>query len=370
MTKFLLINSILAEEDGPEGEKPQGFLANFKKSFASAKGGKSAPQQKSKEPRHIDSKTSPLYTFASSVRGAPAGSQRVVLRTSLENLKTHYTKTGGGHDLVKNLTDTAVTDIAKSMMRGGGSSQSPVEIQALNGGYPLSDLAKGEKETVSLLNVPVELITGVTKAKDAASARAALEKLMNHDYYIMTLNTQKMKDRSGALDKAGNNLERIINALNPHAVVVIHPNSVELHQAKKEWDERYAAHTGSGEQHKSIEHEDEPKPEDQAPVGKKPGEEAPKQDQAQAPVGKKPGETAPAAAPAEEPAGSDIDATTATLAKAWDSFVGGVGADKDGKLGGKYRRLSSEQRIKLQQQLVKMLKAVGYDEDGLKGATK
>src|SRR5690606_25851808 len=97
-------------------------------------------------------------------------------------------------------------------------------------------------------------------------------------------------------------------------------------------------------------------------------EQEPKSDEVPAKQAKKPTET-PAEKSQEPPAkvpdndssveGSDITATTKQIQNIWNNFAKSLGGTGDRLNAKEYKKLPIEQRAALQQQLLKMAKAVG-----------
>jgi len=349
-----------------DGDEPEGFLASFKKSFQNAKAGKKdEPKDKAPkaadpakpEPRNISKKSSALLTLASRVKGAPKGSTRVVIRTSKSNLDDHYMKGKDGTSFAAAMSDDEVTSFVRSPQNPKASK----ELQAMPNGYKLSSLTPGDDETITLLDIPNSLMKQLTAThrfvssggkneSNVQAARDILAKMMSHDHYVATLNGSNLKKLGPHLDKVQNDTERLINALNPNAIIVAYPNDHELKAVLQEWDDRVLRYQ-RGQQHSRIKDDDEAA----EPAAKKPDTPEEKTENKTAPEAK-PAATVAIEPTATPPKKAELGDVSDALTSSWDSFSKEI-MGKDGKLNmRKYNALDLDKRTTFQKKLFDLRK--------------
>lgn len=380
MSKFELINAVVNEDD-------EGFLSRVKsKIFGKGQSPAPAASQPAAQPSNapakaqqaqtdekeenegdspeVDTEFSILSKFASKLRDTPKGETRVVLRMSQEDLGKHYLKKGGGADYIKTLPDEVVKAIALHPQHPEKVTKNQLvsaEIEALPRGYSFSRLIKSDTpghDVTVLLNVPDFILSELIsagKSSDVNAARAALTKMMNHKYYVMTLSNSKAKKIAGKMDSAFGDLEDTMHTFSP-TIVKAYPNLREFKQIKDEWA---ALSRDRAEHNNTKAKEQEPKSaESPSPAQDKKPKETPAE---------KPQET-PAEVPIDDDSsveGSDIAATTKQIQNIWNNFAKSLGSKGERLNAKEYKKLPIEQRAALQQQLLKMAKAVGWNEDAI-----
>lgn len=363
MSKFTLLNSIVNEADEQD---EGGFLANFKKSFKSA----SAPKEKKdgpadknappkKEKRAFGRKNdTALFTLASRIKAAPNNAARVVLRTSKTNLDKNYTNGSDGSAFIDAMTDDEVKTIARSPEHPENVAGKKVsfQLQVMPKGYKLSSLAPGNEETITLIDAPINAVNELKaagKANNIQAAREALKKMMDHDHFVATLNAPHMKARAEKLDAAQDDNERLINSLNPFAIIIYYADEYQLTTLKDEWNERVMRYQGShGDIGDTKQAASEKQPDEQVK-----GDET-KADAEQKPADQPaaPTQQATAEPPPPEEKAPPLDELTASLEDTWARFSKGM-VSKDGKINlKKYNALDAEKRQEFNKKLFALRK--------------
>lgn len=382
MTKFSLITAINeADEEGfltrvknkILGKKPEDKAEDKAKDpDKEEKVAQSEPEEKSPD---IDNST-PLYAqFVEKIRRSKSGTDRVVLRMTHSDLTNLYLKGGengapskGGIEFVKALPDDVIKGIAKypahtDKIKAGKNLfgvKVSADVQALPRGYSFSQLITSpdsSHDMTVLLDIPSNLMAELAKAgksADVNAARAALSKMMNHKYYVMTLSNDRSKKVASKIDAAFGSLDASIDAI-PPSIVQAYPNLRELKQIRTEWANGEKAREQSASKQTKA---DEPDADTAATLARA------KDNMDKIVHGKgleKDGEAPKAepAAPAEEPktaapSGEDFHSL---LGSGWEKYVQSIGGM------GENNRVKNQKKIPqaLRQQIYKMAQAVGYN---------
>lgn len=143
--------------------------------------------------------------------------------------------------------------------QGGAPKIPPPSIGMMNNGYKFSSLfnTAGNNDYTVLMNIPSTLASSyqaAVKGSDKAELGKVLSQVLNHKYYVMTLNNPMAKKIAAGMDSA-HNLEEKKAAFNPNCIVN-HPSKQLLTMAKNEWNQEHAeAHAAANAPAK-----EEPKP--------------------------------------------------------------------------------------------------------------
>lgn len=310
----------------------------------------------------IDTSASTLRRFVDRLRQAPSGSTRVVLRMSAADLQDKYLKSKGAETLASSLSDDAVKAISRYTTQPNKTTRvSDIEVEVLPKGFSFSKMISGANSSHSntvLLDVPTSVVTDLQaagKSGDINSARNALLKAFSHRNYVMTLHNGPSKKIASKMDAAFGDLDELLDVISLK-IVGAYPNRKELAEIKDEFAEYKASQQEPAQPTEEPESKAEETPKDKP-------EEAPAQDATSTETSSEPEETE------STESKSDIESTLSTISKAWDSFVdahGGMSKTNPERLTREYTKIPADQRMALQQQLLKMAKAVGFNEDSLR----
>lgn len=183
-----------------------------------------------------------LIKFVTSIKEAKDGTIRYVIRMHPDKLSVQYLKSGGGGDFVKQLTDEEVLDIAQNSEQGKIFDKN--EVQFLRPGYTFKQLITSQNvahKTAILLDIPEIISNELLNSKmDVSAARAALMRMMNHKYYVMSINTVLAAKIQSAVEPNWNNVEKLTQIMNP-AIVRNMPSNQELVYLKNLWIENHGS---------------------------------------------------------------------------------------------------------------------------------
>ena len=211
-----------------------------------------------KPPEDVSPDIPHLQKISSQVISVPSGQVRVVIHLSLQDLVTHYLKIGGGKAVIEGMEEAEIRELCLNPMSGQS------KIVQMPDKFNFSQQLKSKEGIVQdtvLLNIPKTLIASLVALKDDAfsleKAKVILSKMMNHTYYIMSINNVKGEKIAAAVDA---NAEEF----NPY-VIENYPIRGELVSAKNEWDINHGFNPKTGKQtvdKSSIENDNSKKPED------------------------------------------------------------------------------------------------------------
>ena len=162
--------------------------------------------------------------------------RRLVIFTSLNNLKSMYLKSGGGHGLIDSFDpkDLAEFQTNPVFVRG--------PLVFLKKDFTFDQMTvprKGQADVAIQIDVPVPLWQQLQQAKSEEEIKNVLTKMMSHKYYVMTLSTRKAHAIRPAMGTANGTEERA-EAFDPN-IIVNYPNKTILNLAIAEWDDKKEA---------------------------------------------------------------------------------------------------------------------------------
>jgi hypothetical protein len=219
------------------------------------------------------SQDSQLEIVASEAAYSKTGETRYVIYLSKSDLDGHYLKQGGGAGLVDVMDDEEVKTFVEnptfvgSRIREIGNDSSFRNLIAV----PVSKYTT-KANTAVIIDVPDALASQLKgAASEISAARGVLKKMMNHKYYVMTLNIAATQKIASKVDAARDNLDALKKAFNPE-VMVNYPIKQVRVAAQNEWDELHSSSDEDG----VGEPKSEPKPEEK-PTEPKPAEPKPEE---------------------------------------------------------------------------------------------
>ena len=226
MTKFSFIKSI-SEADATDISSR---LSNLHKDSG---------QLKSDDLGAGDEKSNDLLdSLIASVKNPGGGNSRVVIRTTVNVLKTNYLVAGGPKTMAGLLTpETAVILAQNSDDPGAAKSELqlekqkllPFELDVMPSNFNLTDMVKPSSSNFDiaiLLDVPDDFISEFAqagKSDDGSAAIASFTKMMNHRFYVFTIDIKKALSIASEVDAAFSNNEKLKEVFSPY-IIIAHPD--------------------------------------------------------------------------------------------------------------------------------------------------
>lgn len=174
-----------------------------------------------------------MHQFVDSIKDAPSGKNRYILRMTTSDLKLHYLKSGvGGKSFIESLDPKILANF--------GMLQSRVELMFPN--YDVKKLiSKNPKyDAIVLLDVPTsftsDLKTAWSGAEDINAVKDTLMKMMNHRYYVMTLSSSRLSKIISKIEPKWHDSDALVKVFDP-SVVLSYPNTSEFASIANEYAE-------------------------------------------------------------------------------------------------------------------------------------
>lgn len=161
---------------------------------------------------------------------------RLVVFTSLNNLKAMYLKSGGGHALIDSFDPTVLANFKADPLNARGP------MVKLKKDFTFSQMVvprKGQADMAIQIDVPNALWAQLETAASEEEIKNVLTKMMSHKYYVMTLSTRKSNAIRPAMGTARGTEERA-EVFDPN-IVANYPIRSVLMSAIAEWNDRQAA---------------------------------------------------------------------------------------------------------------------------------
>lgn len=182
-----------------------------------------------------------LVRVASEALQVNPGEVRFVIHLPYRHLKDYYLQTGGGQKLAG--SEVFTDDMLRDFIADPSSGKSL--MFRLPDQYTLHDISHPKNASINgemaiLIDVPRAMADKLKNPNLSLSlARKMLERVFNHKYYVMTLNTTKLKELPENLGQ-NSNKDEMVEKFNPYAIEN-YPIRQVLAAAKQEWNEQQDA---------------------------------------------------------------------------------------------------------------------------------
>lgn len=208
------------------------FLKGLFGSKKSATPASTTPKPDTVEKQRPSSLDEYLHQFIADLKGAPSGNDRYVIRMSLADLRGHYLKSGsGGVSFVESLKDEELVE--KRLKQ---------RFQLLKDRYSFDSLMSSKYDVAVLIDVPAHITAELGKVLgsigDINGTRAVLARMMSHRFYVMTLSTSKMKKVASKISPIWDDVEELMDKLDPTSIVVNYPDADDWTSIKRAYVKR------------------------------------------------------------------------------------------------------------------------------------
>jgi len=262
-----------------------------------------------------------LERIAGEATRVTTGETRFVLHLNKNDLQSNYLVSGGGKKLIEKMSDDEVKDFLNSHYASGASAADRKSTRIEEIGKVVEKFSKmlqtgpvnkylDKPDATVIIDVPDSLAAQLKAATpDVTKAREILSKMMNHNYYVMTINNGKAKGEIANKIDTEKDVEELKKVFDP-SIVMNYPIKQILTAAKNEWDELNEP-TPVGPSDK----EDSPTGPTETPTGPTGGAETPT-----GPTGAAETPTGPAGTPEPPPTPLDHSEMYNQMKGLWDAW--------------------------------------------------